>query len=787
MRVQSLYSSVRQEPDPARRGRLAQDSLAQLGPEDPGVELSQAAVAAASLEKRGALSELALKGLAGGQSEAALAASLGLAGGNAVASAALGRLGPPGEAVAAVARAAHFGNSQKAALEVGLKSLAGGAPLSVTLLKMAQKGLADSSHDDRSSMAQRAVRTLDTPGCAMGALALDAMKYRDTSRKVAEIALACGSSTRELARAASAMVDKAFLNYDGGRWSDEKSGVARACLDYLAQHAALESERAFAGTVREMLRATSFSQTNVKVAQLAFSCLERGDLSPRRQAAVFAQMTAASSDGKDSSGKYQCDKSEVARAGAAALAGEPVGRLLVAALADGKFSKSNASLAEVGFEAIAKGRTDVCRVARSMIEGCTNGTNSKGAFQADKTTVMRAMLPVLEELAPAGKPAFEMFQAAHSGTTFASGYEKNARTMLGYVADGRVSDRELVSLARRMIEGATAGQSSSYAYQDDKTPVGLNSARYLAAHATDASVRSHCAFLSEALQDTTFTKTMVPVSDHILARAERGATLNRARLGRELVKKALASETSRGAWADDKTQVALNVLDSIAAASSAEEARAAKQVRSAIAACKWSRSTEKLAATGFNALEKGRFGLAALARELIPCGHVGEYEQDQGPLAAAMVDFAARSEPDRARQKSLLLVRGMLDTAVDHRVRVELAGKVLERTDLSVGWAAEQVRSPEHRAVMLEGALEQLAALKGHPEAAAEILGRAPSDPLARCTHLMAGLETMDARFLTADEEAQALLDSVKGKNAVGVREESNYVVIGGVRVRKEK
>jgi hypothetical protein len=743
--------------------------------------------------------------------------------------------------------AAIYWNSSIAAAQAALSAMGGGtllgsvaaavlgrqaASLRPLASAMVAAGTEGQKGDDRALMAAQAVQFLASadggadPVCRMAKDATAGMHFRDTSRDVAILALdsQAGNDAAGLAKIAGAMLEKAYLGNDSrGKWIDEKKPVAEACLQFISQESAGTRAGDLAGLGLRLVEACAFSKSSEAAAGLVFNVLSKGRSSDSDAAALVLDAMESSLACDNASGRYQDDKSPVARAAADWLASSGTtvdsrkwGDLQKAVLDPSKFTKSNEGLARAGFGAIKDQlRFDdrsLARTARAMVEGSLNSDNASGKFQADKSTVVNVLIPFLEKelKEEPSQRILKLWKAAESNLTFAVSGEKIALACLDAIASGAASDRELAALSRKLVADAYAGQTSGYAYRDDKTRVALQAAQYLSSEAKDADVKALAHFLQDALDGTTFTDTCVAVSDAVLREMSDGTFANvssLAKLGREMVKKSLAATSSSGKYQDDKTVVTRNVLASLHGIAQDRETRTLVLLaKNAIDKCAYTESCEKIADLGLAALSKsGRkpSDFAGVAKAAINSGAESYNKQDKGPIAVSVFETLSRTSPDAPTALGLDGARALMSNGASITERVNVAEAALDAWARQAGKPLEPFsfietalsasKDEEARWKMLSTALPVLAASKGaeaERKAKERVEASLKSSTYDQAvSHLIDYLHEVSA-LQSPREEIEKMVERLKPsepavEQKVDSAPDSDFVVIGGVRLRK--
>ncbi len=681
-----------------------------------------------------------------------------------------------------VTAAAHYLNSQSAGARAGLESLAAGGSLPVQARAAAAEGLKGEGRDDAAAMRRKAIELLSEQDrlARMGHLALDKMRFSDTSARLVERTLELEGT--ELPQAALALLDCAYVGKDSqGNWADEKSPVARVLLAELGGP--------LADSARALLDATSYSASREAIAR-ALIPGTRG-VSESQEAGMFLTALQGALAAKDTEGNYKDDRTPVARQAAqhfqasADPAVARLARIASAALEGRKFTSSNVAIGEVFLKAVQSGSKDPYPVAAAMLEGCLSSNNSEGEWQPDRATVARQLLAALKtEESDSGKLRLLGMAEAAMGESlsFASTTEQVALQAFRAIRSTRDSD--LGRLARVMVENSHAGRTTEQAYKDDKTVVGLRCAAYLAAHAEQPSTRDWAGFLQLSLDKMTFTTTGEGVARVVFAAIAAGKPTDPASLAgtaRQMVQESHTGKTSDGRYEDDKAKVARNAVDRLVFL---QPEPAGLMVQACLHAAHYSTSIASLADTGLAALGSGKrtpVELASLGKQLIACGEVTSAKQDRGPLAMAV--FRALAEHEQ--NDSLWAAYGMMNTSVDYRVREVVAGMILDawaagrlETFLESG-LAQAAPEPGNLSKMLQGALRAVAATRGEAavQAAEQAIAQASDSPQA----LFEALKNLpDVR-----REVKELLAAVQDKKGGAVEERAEYVLVGGVRIRK--
>ncbi len=681
-----------------------------------------------------------------------------------------------------VTAAAYYLNSQSAGARAGLESLAAGGSLPVQALAAAAEGLKGEDRDDADAMRRKAVEVLSEkdPLARMGHLALEKMRFSDTSARLLERTLELEGS--ELPEAALALLDCAYVGRDSqGNWADEKSPVARVLLAELGGP--------LADSARALLDDTSYSASNEAIAR-ALIPGTRG-VSSSQEAGLFLTALHGALAAKDTEGTYKDDKTRVARQAARHLqaSADPtvarLARIASAALEGRKFTSSNVAIGEAFLKAVQSGSKDPYPVAAAMLDGCLSANDTEGTWQPDRATVARQLVTALksQETDPGKLRLLGMAEAAMGESLgFASTTEQVA--LQAFRSIGSTKDADLGRLARVMVENSHAGQTTEQAYKDDKTVVGLRCAAYLAAHAEQPSTREWAGFLQLSLDRMTFTTTGEGVASVVFAAIAAGKPsdpASLASLARQMVQESHAGKTSDGRYEDDKARVARNAVDHLV---SLQPEPASLMLQACLQDARYSTSIASLADTGLAALASGKktkAQLASLGKQLIACGEVTSQKQDRGPLAMAVFRALATHE----QNDSLWAAHGLMNTSVDYRVRQEVAGMALD------AWAAGELETflesglaraapqPGNLCAMLQGAVRAVAATRGETavQAAEQAIAQAGDSPQA----LIQALKNLpDVR-----REVKELLAAVQEKKGGAVEERDQYVLVGGVRIRK--
>ncbi|GMU54554.1 MAG: hypothetical protein AMXMBFR33_37000 [Candidatus Xenobia bacterium] len=682
----------------------------------------------------------------------------------------------------AVTAGAHYLNSQSAGARAGLESLAAGGSLPVQALAAAAEGLQGEGRDDAAAMRRKAVELLSgqDPLARMGHLALDKMRFSDTSSRLVERTLELEGT--ELPEAALALLDCAYVGKDSqGNWADERSPVARVLLAELGGP--------LADSARALLDASSYSASNEAIARALIPAAP--GVTESQQAGMFLTALQGALAAKNTEGTYKDDRTPVARQAAqhfqasADPAVARLARMASAALEGRKFTSSNVAIGEVFLRALQGGSKDPYPVAAAMIEGCTSADNSEGTWQPDRATVARQLVTALksQETDPGRLRLLGMAEAAMGESLgFATTTEQVA--LQAFRGIGSTRDSDLGRLARVMVENSQAGRTTEQAYKDDKTVVGLRCAAYLAAHGEQPSTRDWASFLQLSLDRMTFTTTGEGVASVVFAAIAAGKPsdpASLARAARQMVQESYAGKTSDGRYEDDKAKVARNAVDHLV---TLQPEPASLMLQACLQDAHYSTSIASLADTGLAALASGKRSpaeLASLGKQLIACGEVTSAKQDRGPLAMAVFRALAEHEQD----DSLWAAHGMMNTSVDFRVRQAVAGMILD------AWASGRLETflerelaqaaphPGNHSMMLQGALRAVAATRGEAavQAAEQAIARAGDSPQA----LFEALKNLpDVR-----REVKNLLAAVAEKKGGAVEERAQYVLVGGVRIRK--
>lgn len=710
--------------------------------------------------------------------------------------------------------------------------------------KMARQGIHDDSRDDRRPMARAAVQFLAAPehgGDAISGMAdraIGAMRFSDTAGTVALDALSnrplswravlsneAPTGPDALGDMGAAFVHDAFMGSNRGQWVDEKAAVAQQVLGTLAKSAPTEEARAFASTARAIVHDVSFSRSSAPVAEVALGAFSRSPFSDRDLARTFGKMMAKALATDSTAGAYKDDKSVVARHAAAYFANHGStpearkwGSLMAAVLAPVKFTESNVALAQQGLAVIASGRPaddrQVARVLGRMIHGALNTGSAAGRYQADKSTTMRAAFPWLEDnlTDDASRRVLDMWKAAVGDATFAVSAEHISREATSAIAEGRADDRAMGRLALRMTAAAHAGESAASTYVDDKTGVALRTAEMLAKTGVEASTREWAGFLQKSLDRVAFTRTaenLAPIVFEAIADGKPTDGAAMARLGARLVDKALATDTSRGQWHDDKQRVGKNVAEALVASKKLTPGaeQLAQLLHDALGACRLSPSIPKLASVGLAGVaspqEPGRSDIARVATDMVRAGASGNGRQDQGPIAAALAGSLASGSTDFAStQEAFLGLQAMMNTGVDHRERVKAfekglalmaghdVGQPLEPLEFVLE-AASGTPVADAQRDMLVAALAWYAKGQGGDieadtvRAISKVRSQTPEQAVETLRTFARDLarRPKDADMVKRMAEA---LESATPKEAGTIEQQEEYVVIGGVRIRKQ-
>jgi hypothetical protein len=445
-----------------------------------------------------------------------------------------------------------------------------------------------------------------------------------------------------------------------------------------------------------------------------------------------------------------------------------------------------------------------------MVRKAVNGETSSGTFQADRSSVIKAALPWLESHftdAPAQK-LLGLWKAAGTGVTFAVTDEKVADLALKALARGDASDRSLGALATEMTDSAFAGQTSGYAYKDDKTGVALRVAEYLSKNGVESTTREWADFLRHALDRVTFTETAVGAARVAFKRIARGCATDEraiAAAARTMIRKASSTYTSSATFADDRSVVASNAAVWLAARPVTPSAALLLSMTcEAMRSSHWVESCGKVADIGFKAIARGASSRKAIARaafRMIKSGVISN-TQDQGPIAVGIAHSLAHAEIRHDRSRLALdTLAGLMENDADFRERVKVAKLGLERWAASdpqvaldpFAWARDlsaASKNPDARVRMLAGAVEVLARDVGAEDAGRVIAGAqaAPSSPGAYSS-LLSYMNALEKRPIEK-EKVERMVEAINHDpkvNAPGIEVEDDFVVIGGVRVRKKR
>ncbi|MBM3462908.1 MAG: hypothetical protein FJX76_12475 [Armatimonadetes bacterium] len=664
--------------------------------------------------------------------------------------------------------------------------------------------------EERGRVAKAALAYLAGVGDQVGRMAdkaVAAMKYSDTSRNAALAALRIGDGAplQRMAVAARDGLGAAVAQRDGsGRWVDEKTPFARACLGEMS------AQSDFAAMGVDMIDACRFTHSVEGVGQGIFAALAGGTLDDRQAASVIYGIVSKGHAGDDSSSKYQDDRSGLARVGAAWLRDHGAeentrkwGGLLHAVLAPGKFTDSNDAIAKVGFNAVGHPFNDagIAAALRKMVKGALNTNNALYKFQADKSTIIAAAMPVLD--APlASKRVLGLWREAGKDVTFASTGETLALDALSAIEGGQDSDRDLARLAVRMVKNATAGQTSAYDYADDKTGVALRTARHISQTAKDPTVKGWADTLLGAVDGTSFTSTCATLAEDLLGRAGHPVPDARglARLGRKMADKATASYSTTGRYYDDKRAVAANFLSLVSSAARDDATRIAAAVaREAIRSARYTESTGPIASKAFKALEAGELTRVQAAQVAVDCIGAAIWttdEDDRGDVSVAVVATLARMEMAHARTAVALdAARAMLEGSNDTRSRILAAQSVLSAWAAHDGAgpidgvalvesAASSVEDSSERLRMLREAVPVLCAMKGEQEAKD---AKAFAASASSCEKLLAHARSVALRP-TQKEQVERMVERLNSGTTAGdskVQDEGEYVIVAGIRVKK--
>lgn len=698
---------------------------------------------------------------------------------------------------------------------------------------MVENAIQGSNSDDRRAMAMKALEHLSSPdagadpACRMAKEVIAGMRFTDTSFNVAVAALdqLSGGDAASLAGAAVLFMNEAYAgNHSSGKWVDEKTPAAQTCLRFIAAGSQSPAIKECATLAADMIAQCAFTNSGTGIAALAFALLGSGREPDDKEMAAFASAAVEKSLAvNNSSGRYQDDRSPTARLAAdwlvthaATSDGRAWGKLLKCALDPAKFTNSNIEIARAGFGALAAGTkadpASVAGVVRQMIEGSLNTQNSSGSFQADKSTLLNAVIPHLKKtFQGAERKAVEMLEQATGDTHFAVTYEQLSRNTMSAIEKGISSDRDLAALAGGFVNDAYAGNNSSYAYKDDKTGVALRSAQYLAQAAQDADVKYVASFLLKALDRVTFTATcekVAAIAFESMKKGDKGNEHTAARLGRLMVEAALATTTGSGNYADDKAVIGSNILSLIKSTSSDKMTAAmASMLHSALNACQFSESCAAIADSGFKALSRDRItrkDIAAAAGEAIDgaINSTSRGRQDKGPAAVAIFKSLGESAMGcRESSVALAMTSALMDTGADYLERVKVAHCALGLwgssgdegiTDIGmfISEITDATQNAKARYEMLINGVPALARSRGpadEAEASQKLKAAGSMATYEEASAFLVSYVRELASHSTVRQEMEDLAKALKKDPDAEkqVVEEDEYVLIGGVRLKK--
>lgn len=596
--------------------------------------------------------------------------------------------------------------------------------------------------------------------------------------------------------------------------ADDRGAMAKAALTFLA-----DASGGADPTASMAVQAISKMRFRNTSRDAALAALKAGPGGDTRHLAAAGRAMLAKAWAGDDRGRYVDEKSGVAQASVAWIADHATdltdrgwAELGSAVLAPGKFTTSNEALAAVTFDVLATAPplddAHLAQVADSMVAAGVNADAAGGGFQADRSTIVRAMLPFLESHVQSeeAKRILGLWETARENVSFAVSGEGMAHAALQAMVKGRGSDRELAALAGRLVDRAYAGNTSSYAYQDDKTGVALRCAAWLAKEAKDPQVRAMAEAMRAAIDRATFTNTCANVASIFFDAMAKGRPADAptlARLGRAAMDDAVAAADTSYTYHDDKTVVAYNVLAHIGRVAPDDDTRTASAVlRAAVGSVHFTNSGVAVAKLAFDRLAKGIHGreaLADVAARAIRSGIVADGKQDQGPIAAAVFQALSGAET-RFAQSSVALdaVRAMMDTGADYRQRTELAARALQ------AWAAAPADAPlepfafvqslaaatvdaEARYAMLAAAVPVLAEMRNEDATAALKQAAALRDYPSAADSLLDYLKTTAARP-TQQQQVEKMAERLNQGPQAGdpkVENADDYVVVAGVRLKK--